>query len=74
MGPCEKLTVTANSSSSNYAVNTDGTMTDLSVKWMLEDMNTGLQFPLETVGHPSSCPVPNHRGSHTAAPKYKYYF
>jgi len=49
MGPWEKYTVTANSSCSNYVANTDGTMTDLSVERMVEDLNIGLQFPLETL-------------------------
>ena len=37
------------SSSSNYVANTDGTVTDLSVEWMVEDLNTGLQCQLENL-------------------------
>jgi len=48
MGPWEKYTVTANCGSSNYVADTDGTMRVLSVEWMVEDLNTGLQFPLGT--------------------------
>jgi hypothetical protein len=60
MGPREKYTVIANSSSSSsstYVAETDGTMTALSVEWMVEDLNTGLQFLLGTS-------EPAHRGSH----------
>jgi hypothetical protein len=51
MGLWEKERVIANSSSSssNYVADTDGTMTDLS-EWMQEDLNTGFQFPLGTLG------------------------
>jgi len=54
MGPWKKYTVIANSSSSNFVANTDGTMTALSVEGMAKDLNTGLQFPLGTSGptHP----------------------
>ena len=52
MGPWEKYTVIANSSSSsNYVANNDGTII---TEWMAEGMNTGLQFPLGNSGptHP----------------------
>ena len=59
MGPWKNYKVIANSSSSNYVADTDGTMTALSVEWMAEDLNAGLQFPLGPSG-----PTPAHRGSH----------
>jgi hypothetical protein len=55
----EEIQVIANSSSSNFVADTDGTMTALSVEWMAEDLNAGLQFPLGTSG-----PMFAHRGSH----------
>ena len=66
MGPQEKYTIIANSggggssstssSSSSNVDKTDGTMTALSVEWMAEDLNAGLQFPLGTSG-PTHPPV-----------------
>jgi len=46
--------VIANGNSINYVAGTDGTITVLSEEWMAEDLNTGLQFPLRTLGptHP----------------------
>jgi hypothetical protein len=53
-------TVIAESGSSNYVSNIDGTMTALSVEWMAEDLNTGIQFPLGNLGPtPSSYPMPS---------------
>ena len=50
----------ANSSSSNFVANTDGTMTVLSGEWMAEDLNAGLQFPPGIWGPPillsNGCP------------------
>jgi hypothetical protein len=49
MGPGEKYTpITKSSSSSNYVAETDGTMTVLSLAWIVEEWNAGLQFPLGT--------------------------
>jgi len=51
MGHWEKYPVIADNSSSNYVANNDGTMT---IEWMAEDLNNGLQFPLGNLGptHP----------------------